>query len=277
MPTENGTVLHAGRRPRQDATLVSLLRAAGAIILGKTVTTELAVYAPNKTRNPHNPEHTPGARPRARRPPWPTAWCRSRSAPRPTARSSAGIVLRRLRLQAEPWPDPRTGVLTQSPPLDTIGVMAAELEGLAFLAEPLMAFDAKDPPAARPAAARGAARGAAGRQARLCALGGLGSGRGGHQGRFRRTGRGAGRARGGGRAVLDVRRCDRAAWGDHAGRSRQELRARVRDGKRSAERAAARDDRVRAAGARRGLQPGLERAATLNAALDQLFTATMRS
>src|SRR5690606_362945 len=60
MPTENGTVLHAGRRPRQDATLVSLLRAAGAVILGKTVTTELAVYAPNKTRNPHNLEHTPG-------------------------------------------------------------------------------------------------------------------------------------------------------------------------------------------------------------------------
>src|SRR5690606_31347757 len=60
LPTENGTVLHAGRRPRQDATLVSLLRAAGAVILGKTVTTELAVYAPNKTRNPHNLEHTPG-------------------------------------------------------------------------------------------------------------------------------------------------------------------------------------------------------------------------
>ena len=48
---------------------------------------------------------------------------------------------------------PRTGVLTQSPPLDTVGVMAAELEGLAFLAEPLMAFDARDPasqPRARP-------------------------------------------------------------------------------------------------------------------------------
>jgi Asp-tRNA(Asn)/Glu-tRNA(Gln) amidotransferase A subunit family amidase len=60
MPTENGTVLHAGRRPRVDATVVSRLRAAGAVILGKTVTTELAVYGPNKTRNPHDPEHTPG-------------------------------------------------------------------------------------------------------------------------------------------------------------------------------------------------------------------------
>src|SRR5919106_6805224 len=60
MPTENGTVLHAGRRPSEDATIVSLLRGAGAVIIGKTVTTELAVYAPNKTRNPHNAEHTPG-------------------------------------------------------------------------------------------------------------------------------------------------------------------------------------------------------------------------
>ena len=59
-PTENGTVLHQGRRPTQDATLVSLLREAGAIILGKTVTTELAVYSPGKTRNPHNTKHTPG-------------------------------------------------------------------------------------------------------------------------------------------------------------------------------------------------------------------------
>lgn len=60
MPTEDGTVLHAGRTPAEDATLVSMLRVAGAIVLGKTVTTELATYAPGKTRNPHNPEHTPG-------------------------------------------------------------------------------------------------------------------------------------------------------------------------------------------------------------------------
>ena len=60
MPTENGTVLHAGRRPTEDATVVSLLRAAGAVILGKTVTAELAVYAPGKTTNPHDARRTPG-------------------------------------------------------------------------------------------------------------------------------------------------------------------------------------------------------------------------
>src|SRR5882672_7292603 len=60
MPTENGTVLHKGRTPRHDAAVVSMLRAAGAVILGKTVTTECAYFSPGKTRNPHNPEHTPG-------------------------------------------------------------------------------------------------------------------------------------------------------------------------------------------------------------------------
>ena len=48
-PTERGTILHQGRRPERDATLVSLLKEAGAIILGKTVSTEMAVYAPGKT------------------------------------------------------------------------------------------------------------------------------------------------------------------------------------------------------------------------------------
>jgi Asp-tRNA(Asn)/Glu-tRNA(Gln) amidotransferase A subunit family amidase len=60
MPTEDGTVLHAGRRPEYDAVVVERMRSAGAIILGKTVSTELATYAPGKTRNPHNLEHTPG-------------------------------------------------------------------------------------------------------------------------------------------------------------------------------------------------------------------------
>ena len=55
MPTENGTVLHQGRQPREDALVVSRVRAAGGLIMGKTVTTELATYAPGKTRNPHDP------------------------------------------------------------------------------------------------------------------------------------------------------------------------------------------------------------------------------
>ena len=60
MPTEDGTVLHSGRRPLEDATAIIRLREAGAVILGKTVTTELAVFSPGKTRNPHDLTRTPG-------------------------------------------------------------------------------------------------------------------------------------------------------------------------------------------------------------------------
>src|SRR5712664_988975 len=60
MPTENGSPLHAGRTPSRDAPVVSVLRGAGAVIMGKTVTTEFAGAFPNKTRNPHDPAHTPG-------------------------------------------------------------------------------------------------------------------------------------------------------------------------------------------------------------------------
>ena len=59
-PTECGSPLLAGRRPQQDSTVVAKLRAAGAVIIGKTVTTEFAYYHPGPTRNPHNLEHTPG-------------------------------------------------------------------------------------------------------------------------------------------------------------------------------------------------------------------------
>ena len=59
-PTGYGTSFHAGFRPACDAALVSMIRRAGGIVLGKTVTTELAHMRPGKTRNPHNPAHTPG-------------------------------------------------------------------------------------------------------------------------------------------------------------------------------------------------------------------------
>ncbi|HLF12864.1 MAG TPA: amidase [Gammaproteobacteria bacterium] len=60
MPTEYGSALYAGNTPSRDATVVAKLRAAGAVIMGKTVTTEFAYLSPGKTRNPQNPEHTPG-------------------------------------------------------------------------------------------------------------------------------------------------------------------------------------------------------------------------
>src|SRR5947199_2471695 len=60
LPTAYGSPIHRGHQPSHDAESVRRLREAGAIVLGKTVTTEFAVYSPGKTRNPHDPSRTPG-------------------------------------------------------------------------------------------------------------------------------------------------------------------------------------------------------------------------
>jgi len=153
MPTEDGTVLHAGRMPTHDAAVVRMLRTAGAVIMGKTVTTELATYAPGKTRNPHNPEHTPGgsssgsaAAVAAGMVPLAIGTQTNGSVIRPAAYCGAygfkptyGLV-------------PRTGILKQSPPLDQVGVFARSIEDLALGAEAIIGFD-EDDVASRPRAA----------------------------------------------------------------------------------------------------------------------------
>ena len=60
MPTSYGSPIYRGHRPDADASCVALARAAGAIVLGKTVTAEFATFFPGKTANPRNPAHTPG-------------------------------------------------------------------------------------------------------------------------------------------------------------------------------------------------------------------------
>jgi amidase len=60
MPTECNSPIYAGHRPRADAAVVALARAAGMVVLGKTVTTEFATRTPGKTRNPHDLSRTPG-------------------------------------------------------------------------------------------------------------------------------------------------------------------------------------------------------------------------
>ncbi len=60
MPTEMGSPIYRGNRPRADASCVALLRRAGAVILGKTATCEFAGSAPPETTNPHNAARTPG-------------------------------------------------------------------------------------------------------------------------------------------------------------------------------------------------------------------------
>jgi len=60
LPTAMGSTIHAQRQPIEDASCVTLIRDAGGIILGKTVTTEFAYFKPGKTANPANLGHTPG-------------------------------------------------------------------------------------------------------------------------------------------------------------------------------------------------------------------------
>ena len=146
MPTEDGTVLHAGRTPFHDAAVVTMLRAAGAVIIGKTVTTELATYSPGKTRNPHNPEHTPGgsssgsaAAVAAHMVPLAIGTQTNASVIRPAAycgvvgfKPGFGLISRH-------------GILKQSRPLDQVGMMARSVEDAALLADQLIGFDDNDP------------------------------------------------------------------------------------------------------------------------------------
>lgn len=60
MPSQYNSPIYRGNRPRTDAACVALVRNAGGIVLGKTVTTEFAWRTPGPTRNPHNLAHTPG-------------------------------------------------------------------------------------------------------------------------------------------------------------------------------------------------------------------------
>ena len=146
MSTEDGTELHAGRTPAEDATVVALLRAAGAIIMGKTVTTELAVYAPGKTRNPHDPERTPGGSSSGS-----AAAVAADMVPLAIGTQTNGSVIRPASFCGVYGYKPTHGrisrhrVLQQSRALDQVGVFARDVVDAALLAEQLMGFDALDP------------------------------------------------------------------------------------------------------------------------------------
>ena len=146
MPTENGTVLHEGRTPRRDAAVVASLRAAGAVILGKTVTTECAYFSPGKTRNPHNPGHTPGGSSSGS-----AAAVAAHMVPLALGSQTAGSVIRPASFCGvygfKPTHGliPRTGVLALSRTLDQMGLFARSIDDLALLAEALVGYDERDP------------------------------------------------------------------------------------------------------------------------------------
>jgi Asp-tRNA(Asn)/Glu-tRNA(Gln) amidotransferase A subunit family amidase len=152
-PTENGTPFDAGRRPTADAAVVERLRAAGAVVLGKTVTTELAVYTPGKTRNPRNAGHTPGGSSSGS-----AAAVAAGMVPLALGTQTNGSVIRPASFCGVVGFKPsrglvsRRGVLAQSPPLDTVGTFSRTIEDAALLADAIAGYDERDPASANAAA-----------------------------------------------------------------------------------------------------------------------------
>ncbi|MCM5571327.1 amidase [Burkholderiaceae bacterium FT117] len=144
-PTAYGSPIHEGRYAVADATVVRRLRDAGAVIYGKTVTTEFATFHPGPTRNPHDLAHTPGgsssgsaAAVAAGIVPVALGSQTNGSVVRPASfcgvygfKPSAGVL-------------PRTGSFEQSPSLDQLGVFARSIEGLALVAEIMAGDDGHD-------------------------------------------------------------------------------------------------------------------------------------
>src|SRR3954469_5487923 len=146
MPTENGCAVHKGRTPSRDAAVVSMLRAAGAVIMGKTVTTECAFFSPGKTRNPHNPEHTPGGSSSGS-----AAAVAAGMVPLALGSQTNGSVIRPAAFCGvygfKPTHGliPRSGMLQLSRTLDHVGLFSRSIEDLALLAEQLVGYDEGDP------------------------------------------------------------------------------------------------------------------------------------
>ena len=146
VPTELGTPIHSGRVPFRDAWVVSRLRQAGAVIMGKTVTTELATYAPGKTKNPHDPNRTPGGSSSGS-----AAAVASNMVPAALGSQTNGSVIRPAAFcgvfgfKPSFGMIPRTGVLKQSSPLDQLGVFARSMDDVALLTQVLAGYDEVDP------------------------------------------------------------------------------------------------------------------------------------
>ena len=145
-PTERGTIIYSGRKPENDAALVERLREAGAVILGKTTTTEFAFLHPAETRNPHNPAYSPGgsssgsaAAVAAFQVPLAIGTQTNGSVIRPAAfcgtygfKPTRGVISRR-------------GVLRTSVSLDQVGTFGRSLEDVALLADVIGGYDPSDP------------------------------------------------------------------------------------------------------------------------------------
>src|SRR5579863_824196 len=135
MPTGYGSPIYEGHRPAADAACVALARAAGAVVLGKTVTTEFAAFTPGKTANPKNPAHTPGGSSSGS-----AAAVADGMAPLAFGTQTAGSVIRpaaycgAVGYKPSFGLLPRAGIKPLADSLDTLGIMAGNVLDAAFFA-----------------------------------------------------------------------------------------------------------------------------------------------
>jgi amidase len=152
MPTGHGSPIYEGNRPFADAACVALLRMAGGVMMGKTVTTEFANRFPGATVNPHNPAHTPGGSSSGS-----AAAVADFQVPAALGTQTGGSVIRPAAFCGVVGYKPsfgefsRSGIKLQCHNLDTLGLLCREVTDLpplraALLAAPLRPLD--PPPAA---------------------------------------------------------------------------------------------------------------------------------
>ncbi len=146
MPTRWGTSIHADQQFDYDAAVVEQLRSAGAIILGKTVTTEYAIARPGKTRNPHHLMHTPGASSSGS-----AAAVADNMVPVAIGTQMVGSILRPAAYCGVIGFKPsfgvisRYGIMPSSRELDHVGIFARSVVDIAQVLNVLARVDRRDP------------------------------------------------------------------------------------------------------------------------------------
>ena len=146
MPTEDGTETHKNNPSLNDCTVVSKLKQAGAVIMGKTVTTELAYYSPGKTKNPHDLSRTPGGSSSGS-----AAAVASHMVPLAVGSQTNGSVIRPASYCGVVGYKPTKGLISRhlvmqiSRQLDQIGIFANSIEDAALISEQLIGHDKQDP------------------------------------------------------------------------------------------------------------------------------------
>jgi Asp-tRNA(Asn)/Glu-tRNA(Gln) amidotransferase A subunit family amidase len=144
-PTEHGGEIFLGRQPERDATIVKRLRTAGAIVIGKTVTSQYALFVPGPTRNPHDLKRTPGGSSSGS-----AAAVAAGFVPVALGTQTNGSIIRPasycgvVGFKPSLGVLPRTGVLRHSALIDHPGVFAGSVADAAFVADAIASEDIDD-------------------------------------------------------------------------------------------------------------------------------------